>query len=135
MLNRLITDTDHVYLALGTTEFRKQISSLALLVQQQFGMEPFIQSSLFIFCNKKRNSVKLLRYDRNGYILAQKKLLEKMKFQWPRDSQMVKEITVKQVDWLLEGLEIEQKKAHHEVEHQYPSYMLLTALKMTNNTH
>lgn len=38
-----------------------------------------------------------------------------MKFQWPKNSEMVKEITCKQVEWLLEGLEIEQKKAHHEV--------------------
>ncbi|SFR87078.1 IS66 family insertion sequence element accessory protein TnpB [Anaeromicropila populeti] len=115
MLNRLVTDTKHVYLALGATDFRKQISSLASLVQLQFGIDPFMESSLFIFCNKKRDSIKLLRYDKNGFILAHKKLLEKMKFQWPKDSEMVKEITVKQVEWLLEGLEMEQKKAHHEV--------------------
>ncbi|SFR78003.1 IS66 family insertion sequence element accessory protein TnpB [Anaeromicropila populeti] len=115
MLNRLVTDTKHIYLALGATDFRKQISSLVSLVQLQFEMDPFLESSIFIFCNKKRDSIKLLRYDKNGFILAHKKLLEKMKFQWPKDSEMVKEITSKQVEWLLEGLEIEQKKAHHEV--------------------
>lgn len=115
MLNRLVADTEHIYLALGVTDFRKQISSLASLVKLQFGLDPFMETSIFIFCNKKRDSIKLLRYDKNGFILAHKKLLEKMKFQWPKDSEMVKEITVKQVEWLLEGLEIEQKKAHHQV--------------------
>lgn len=115
MLNRLVADTEHVYLALGATDFRKQMSSLASLVQLQFGMDPFMEFSIFIFCNKKRDSIKLLRYDKNGFILAHKKLLEKMKFQWPKDSKMVKEINIKQMEWLLEGLEIEQKKAHYEV--------------------
>lgn len=115
MLNRLTRDAKHIYLALGPTDFRKQISSLVSLVQLQFGQDPFMETSVFIFCNKKRDSVKVLRYDKNGFVLAHKKLLEKMKFQWPKDSEMVKEITCKQVEWLLEGLEIEQKKAHHEV--------------------
>lgn len=115
MLNRLTGDAQHIYLAVGPTDFRKQINSLVSLVQLQFGTDPFLESSAFIFCNKKRDSVKVLRYDKNGFILAHKKLLEKMKFQWPKDTERTKEITVKQVEWLLEGLEIEQKKAHHEV--------------------
>ena len=115
MLSRLTMDADHIYLALGLTDFRKQISSLVSMVQLQFGKDPFMETNVFIFCNKKRDSVKVLRYDKNGFILAHKKLLEKMKFQWPKDSEMVKEITGKQIEWLLEGLEIEQRKAHYEV--------------------
>ena len=38
-----------------------------------------------------------------------------MKFQWPSKQEDVKLITKQQVEWLLEGLEIEQKKAHHSV--------------------
>lgn len=72
-------------------------------------------TSVFIFYKKRRDSVKVLRYDRNGFVLAYKKLLNKMIFQWLKDSEAVKEITPKQVEWLLEGLCIEQKKVHHEV--------------------
>jgi len=115
MLNRLTKDATHIYLALGPTDFRKQIGGLVSLVQLQFGKDPFKATSVFIFCNKKRDSVKVLRYDRNGFILAYKKLLDKMTFQWPKDSKAVEEISQKQVDWLLEGLCIEQKKAHYEV--------------------
>ena len=115
MLNRMTIDATHIYLAIGPTDFRKQISGLVALVQLQFGKNPFNESSVFIFCNKKKDSVKILRYDRNGFVLAYKKLLERMKFQWPKDPEEVKEISRKQVEWLLEGLSIEQKKAHHEV--------------------
>ena len=42
-------------------------------------------------------------------------LLDGMKFQWPRTPEEVKEVTHQQLKWLLDGLSIEQKKAHHEV--------------------
>ena len=115
MMRRFLSDTDHIYLACGVTDFRKQISGLVAMVHMQFRLDPYKGSCAFIFCNKKRNGIKILRYDSNGFILASKKLLEDMKFQWPRTPEEVKEISFKQVEWLLEGLEIEQKKALHEV--------------------
>lgn len=114
-MRRFLSDTDHIYLACGVTDFRKQISGLVAMVQMQFRLDPYKGSCAFIFCNKKRNGIKILRYDSNGFILASKKLLEDMKFQWPRTPEEVKEISFRQVEWLLQGLEIEQKKALHEV--------------------
>lgn len=115
MLSRFTCDAEHVFLAIGATDFRKQTGSLATMVNLQFGMDPFSESCVFIFCNKRRNAIKVLRYDKNGFILASKKLLEKMKFQWPKDDSEVKEISIRQVDWLLQGLSINQEKAHREV--------------------
>ena len=115
MMRRFLSDTDHIYLACGVTDFRKQISGLVAMVHMQFKLDPYSGSSAFIFCNKKRNRIKILRYDANGFILASKRLLEDMKFQWPRTPEEVKEISYRQVEWLLQGLEIEQKKALHEV--------------------
>jgi len=115
MLSRFACDAEHVFLAIGATDFRKQIESLVSMVNLQFGMDPFSESCVFIFCNKRRNAIKVLRYDKNGFVLASKKLLEKMKFQWPKDDSEVKEISIRQVEWLLQGLSIEQEKAHREV--------------------
>ena len=72
----------------------------------------------FIFCNKKRNSIKVLCYDKNGFILAQKKLLdtEKMKFQWPKNPNEMKNITREQLRWLLSGLKINPEKCFKEIE-------------------
>lgn len=116
MLSRLTCDAEHVYLAMGATDFRKQAPSLVSMVTMQFGLDPFTESCVFIFCNKRRNAIRVLRYDKSGFILASKKLLEKMKFQWPKDSSGIKEINIQQVTWLLQGLEIEQKKAHRNIE-------------------
>lgn len=102
---------DHIFLACGPTDFRKQITGLTALVSLQFQLDPFLESHVFVFCNKKKDSIKVLRYDKNGFVLATKKLLDGMKFQWPNHPQEVKEISFQQIEWLLQGLEIEQKKA------------------------
>lgn len=116
MLNSFITGAEQIFLACGATDFRKQADSLAAIVSMQFKLDPFADQCVFIFCNQKRNGIRILRYDHNGFILASKKLLDGMKFQWPRTPQEIKEISPKQVEWLLQGLETEQKKAHHTVQ-------------------
>lgn len=115
MLGHFAKDASHIYIACGPTDFRKQIDSLVAMVNLQFKMDPFSDRCAFIFCNKKKNSIKVLRYDKNGFVLASKKLLDEMKFQWPKDAAETKEITFQQLEWLLQGLSIEQKRALHPV--------------------
>lgn len=115
MLGHFAKDASHIYIACGPTDFRKQIDSLVAMVNLQFKMDPFSDRCAFIFCNKKKNSIKVLRYDRNGFVLASKKLLDEMKFQWPKDAAETKEITSQQLEWLLQGLSIDQKRALHPV--------------------
>lgn len=116
MLKRFLQDTEHIIIACGATDFRKQAEGLSALVSLKYKKDPFESNAVFIFCNRRKNAVKVLRYDRNGFILASKKLMDGMKFQWPRTEEDVREITYQQIEWLLQGLEIEQKKSHHAVE-------------------
>ena len=116
MLKSFAGDAEHIILATGATDFRKQITILSSMVTMQYHMDPFADGYVFIFCNRRRNAIKVLRYDKNGFVLATKKLLDGMKFQWPRNKDEVKEITKQQLEWLLDGLEIEQKHAHHSVD-------------------
>ena len=117
MINKLLSNISSIYIAYGATDFRKQISSLCAEVKSRFNLNPY-KNVAFIFCNKKRNSIKVLCYDKNGFVLAQKTLLdqEKMKFQWPRNSNELKNITKQQLNWLLAGLKVEQKGSFKEFE-------------------
>lgn len=114
-MKRIAEGANRIFLACGSTDFRKQIPGLVAMVTLNFKLDLYNDDYVFIFCNRKRDAIKVLRYDRNGFVLATKKLLDDMKFQWPRTPDEVKEITFQQVEWLLQGLEIEQKKAHHQV--------------------
>jgi len=57
-----------VYLALGNTDMRKAINGLSILVQESMDIDPF-SGHLFVFCNRKRNIIKILYWDRNGFCL------------------------------------------------------------------
>ena len=116
MINNLLSEVNKIYIAYGITDFRKQISSLCNIVQNEFNMNPYDKSA-YIFCNKKRNSIKVLCYDKNGFVLAQKTLLEteKIKFDWPRNSAELKNISNQQLNWLLSGLKIEPKNSFKEI--------------------
>ena len=62
---------------------RKSIDGLAALVKEGFDLDPF-SSSYFVFCNRKRDKLKILRWDYNGFWLYYRRL-EKGKFQWPNE--------------------------------------------------
>lgn len=117
MINDLLKNVSTIYLSYGVTDFRKQIHSLCNIVKTNFNLNPHSKAA-FIFCNKKRNSIRVLCYDKNGFVLAQKTLLdtEKMKFQWPRNQTEVQQITKQQLNWLLSGLKICPDKYFKEIE-------------------
>ena len=70
-----------VYLACGSTDLRKSIDGLAILVKEGFELDPF-SPCLFVFCNRKRDKLKILHWEHNGFWLHYRRL-EKGKFQWP----------------------------------------------------
>ena len=102
-----ITVAENIYIACGYTDMRKSIDGLAAVVQQQFRLDPF-SKSLFLFCGKRRDRIKVLLWDGDGFVLLYKRL-ENGSFKWPRTQEEVKPISWQQFRWLMEGLEIEQK--------------------------
>lgn len=115
MIENMLTDVSKIYIAYGYTDFRKQTHSLCAMIKSHYNYNPYDQSA-YIFCNKHRTSIKVLCFDKNGMVLAQKVLLgaDKMKFQWPKDSNEMKNITKKQLRWLLSGLSINEKRAFND---------------------
>lgn len=111
MIKHIADGAAHIYLALGITDFRKQHIGLASLVSLKFKLDPYSGTSVFLFCNKRQNSLRALRWDGNGFILVTKYLSDDMKFQWPKNQGEVRNITRRQMEWLLSGLQVDQKKA------------------------
>lgn len=61
-----------VYLSCGHVDMRKSINGLAAVVQGAFELDPF-QGALFVFCNKDRNKIKVLFWDKDGFALYYKR--------------------------------------------------------------
>ena len=104
---------DKVYIACGFTDLRRGIDGLAGIVKQQFNLDPF-SNTLFLFCGRKRDRLKALYWEGNGFLLLYKRL-EQGVYQWPRNAQEARELTPQQYRWLMEGLKVDQPKAHRDV--------------------
>ncbi len=102
-----------MYIACGYTDLRRGIDGLAGLVKSEFDLDPF-QEALFLFCGRRRDRIKALYWEGNGFVLLYKRL-EQGVYQWPRTDSEVRQITPQQYRWLMEGLKVEQPKAHRPV--------------------
>jgi len=62
MMRHIAGGADHIYLTLGKTDFRKQQNGLVSLVALKFKLDPHSGTSVFLFCNKRHNSLRALRW-------------------------------------------------------------------------
>jgi transposase len=94
-----------VHLALGTTDMRKGIHGLTVLVQQALKSDPF-SGHLFAFRGKKASLIKILFWDGNGLCLFTK-VLDQGQFIWPRISEQGGTVTLSaaQLAMLIEGID------------------------------
>jgi len=105
-------DFSHVknyYIACGYTDMRKQIDGLVAVVQLQF-QKTIDETTLYLFCGRRADRIKALYWDGTGYVLLYKRLTEK-RFQWPRNEAELRQLTLQEFRWLMEGLSITQTKA------------------------
>ncbi len=94
-----------VYLCRDVVDMRKSINGLSILVEQAMELDLF-SASLFVFCNRKRDKLKLLYWERTGFVLWYKRL-EKDRFPWPRTADaLVVSLTGRELNWLLDGVDI-----------------------------
>ncbi|MGJ9386039.1 IS66 family insertion sequence element accessory protein TnpB [Salipaludibacillus sp. CF4.18] len=90
---------ENVYLAKGITDLRKSIDGLAAIVQEGFDLDPF-SPSIFVFCNRKRDKLKILKWEHNGFWLHYRRL-EEGRFAWPEeDRKSPMPISYRQLRWL-----------------------------------
>ena len=99
----------NIYIVCGHTDMRKSIDGLAARVQCQFSLDLYTDS-LFLFCGKRRDRMKALLCDENGFVLLYKRL-DEGKFIWPKNEAEVRKLTQEQFVWLMQGLSVDQPKA------------------------
>ena len=115
MLLKSIDEYDGIYLAIGSTDLRRAVDGLSHMVRQDFQMDPF-GNYLYLFCNKSRNRLKALGWDKNGFCLLYKRL-DGMgaRFMWPKDQDAIRGISVSQLKLLLDGFSIDPPRGFGEI--------------------
>lgn len=100
-----------VYLARGATDMRKSIDGLAAVTTEVLGSDP-LSGHLFVFCNGRRDRIKILYWERSGFWLLHKRL-ERGTFAWPvpadSDAKQI-ELAASDLAALLGGLDLRDAK-------------------------
>jgi transposase len=107
-----------VYLYRTAIDFRKSIGGLSAVVERELGLNPFGEG-LYVFINRRRDKLKALYWHRNGFCLWYKRL-EAERFAWPSagSAAATQEITLQELEWLLEGFDLWAHRPHKTLQYQ-----------------
>jgi transposase len=104
----------HIYLATEPVDLRRGHDGLFAIVRNQWRMDPFA-GHLFAFVGRRGNRIKILFWDRGGFVIYYKRL-ERGRFRLPRVREGATSITLDatQLGMLLDGIDVEQvRRAKH----------------------
>ena len=96
------------YLYDGATDMRKSFNGLRVLVRQNLLGDP-LSGDVFLFINKRKNRIKLLIWDTDGYWIHYKHL-EKGTFTFPEQGSSSHEISRDALYLMLIGIDIKEMK-------------------------
>lgn len=96
---------DRVFFYIRPIDFRNGIDGLSCLCKKELQRDP-MNGGMFVFCNKRRHSIKILFYDGQGYWVYHKRLSEG-KFRWWPKGELVAELAVKELSVLIWNGDIE----------------------------
>jgi transposase len=96
-----------VYLAVGATDMRKGFNGLFALAKERVGVDP-LSGHVFVFCNTRRDRIKVLYWDGSGLWICTKRL-EGGRFRWPENGAAKSEVLSRaELTLLLEGIDLKQ---------------------------
>jgi transposase len=94
-----------VFVATARVDGRKGIDGLSALVRSQFAEDP-LSGTMFVFFSRRADRVRVLYWDRDGYVLVTKRL-EKGSYRLPwREEQRRVVIEAAELLLVLEGIEL-----------------------------
>ncbi len=95
-----------VVIVTNRTDMRRGIDGLVSAVRLNYGLDPIEKGTLFLFCGRKKNKIKGLIYEGDGFTLATKRLTSGT-FRWPNTPAEARLITWDEYDRLMSGFNID----------------------------
>ena len=99
-----LSSTLRIFLAVEPADMRKGFDGLAQLVRDRIAEDP-LSGHLFVFRNRRRDRIKILYWDRDGFALWYKRL-EKGTFRFPEARDGRVEVSPAEIAAVLEGIDL-----------------------------
>lgn len=97
-----------VFVLSQPVDMRRSFDGLAAMVEQSMKQQPR-SMALFVFFNRSKDKVKILYWDRNGYVIWCKRL-EEGRYRLPHGQESVYKLNVSDLSCLLEGIDLLHKR-------------------------
>jgi transposase len=98
-----------VYLATGVTDLRKGFNSLYALIRYGWNRDPLNGHEVFVFCNRRRDTVKIFFAETDGMWVCAKRL-ERGCYRWPQAGESVVTMSSTELAMLLSGIDLQGAK-------------------------
>ncbi len=93
-----------IFLCTGVTDMRKSFDGLAGVTKSLMELDP-MSGHVFVFCNRRKDRLKILFWDRNGFWCLAKRL-EQGTFAWPEAGTTTSmKMTTRELMMILEGID------------------------------
>jgi transposase len=99
-----LSSTPRIFLATEPADMRKGFDGLSQLVRERIDQDP-LSGHLYVFRNRRRDRVKILYWDKDGFALWYKRL-EKGTFRFPEARDGRVEVTPAEMAAVLEGIDL-----------------------------
>lgn len=96
---------EQIFLVSGATDMRKAFRGLPAIVENVLGRNPL--RGIYVFCNARRNRLKILFWQKGGYWVCAKRL-ERGTFGWPDAKAKSVEMTPAELALLLGGVDVRE---------------------------
>ena len=126
-----ISGISKIYCVTGATDMHRSFDGLMAIIRDTCQMDPY-EKAVYLFCGKRKNNLKALFFDCDGFWLLLKRLDSDGRFQWPRNSAEVRPLIRQEFWWLREGLSIEQPKAIRPVPQTIKKVFWLCSMEKIN---
>src|SRR5215210_571285 len=124
-----------IYVAAEPVDLRRSFDGLAAATRSLIGADP-LSGHVYIFLNRRRNSAKLLVWDRTGYLIVYKRL-ERGTFALPTEPRIGErhvEIDAGELGLMLEGLDLRgarRRMPWYRAPHESGSERMLRLVRAT----
>lgn len=117
-MNRIMRPPEslaQIFLYRDPVDFRKSYRGLGAIVELELGHNIF-EGALYVFINRRRNKIKCLFWEDNGFVLYYKSLA-KEKFKWPKKGEDLITLNGQQINWLIDGYDISKMNPHKKLDY------------------
>ena len=97
-----LSGVSKIFVITGRTDMRKSFDGLMAIIRDTYELDPYA-NAVYLFCGRDSRKLKALHFDKDGFVLLQKRLDGNGRFQWPRNASEARLLTRQEFRWLKEN--------------------------------